>query len=61
MRGKIQTGMLWGSRSDGESLDAEQFVGMRAVAGFCSLVVERARTRELAAVRAAHGSFNGTA
>ena len=57
MRGKIQTGMLWGSRGDGEPLGAEQFVGMRAVAGFCSLVVERARARELAAVRAAHGSM----
>ncbi|MGI8865111.1 MAG: HD-GYP domain-containing protein [Rubrobacteraceae bacterium] len=57
MRGKIQTGMLWGSLNDGESLDAEQFVGMRAVAGFCSLVLEGARARELAAVRAAHGSM----
>ncbi len=59
MRGKIRIGSLWGSRGDGEPLDAEQVVGMRAVSGFCSLVAEGARARELAAIRAApwqHGT-----
>ena len=57
MRGKVQVGALWAFGEDGDALDGEQVVGLRALAGFCSVAVEAARARELAAVRAAHGSL----
>lgn len=57
MRGKVRVGTLWAIGENGDALDEEQVVGLRALAGFGSLAVEAARARELAAVRAAHGSL----
>ena len=57
MRGEAPVGMLWALPDDGGMLNEEQTLGLRAVAGFLALAVEAARARELAAVRAAHGSM----
>ena len=63
MRGKVRVGELFASagasaNSDGgEPLTEEQADGLRAAAASCALAVDAAHAREVASVRAAHGSL----